>query len=210
MIPDFKTYIGESVWVDMHKRSNGSEIRKEDRNKLVDALEKAKKQEFIHFPKEWRVGLDYAFAPCNFGADSYDEPGLYLNSEELVELRDLLADTEFEIARQTAFDLLINRPFKKEKINGYWHYIFDDGTNKLNIPNFGYISEYYAKHPGEKEKISGHNTKNEHFPYGCCLKDGAYYIMLYNEGKSFLSKLYKNNDGPLTDRFQVRLVKKIS
>jgi len=31
MIPDFKTFINESVWVDMHKRSNGSLERKEDK-----------------------------------------------------------------------------------------------------------------------------------------------------------------------------------
>ena len=30
MIPDFKTYIGESVWADIHKRSNGKQERKED------------------------------------------------------------------------------------------------------------------------------------------------------------------------------------
>jgi len=30
MIPDFKTYIGESVWADMHRRSNGNLERKED------------------------------------------------------------------------------------------------------------------------------------------------------------------------------------
>ena len=30
MIPDFKTYIGESVWADIHRRSNGDQIRKED------------------------------------------------------------------------------------------------------------------------------------------------------------------------------------
>ena len=30
MIPDFKTYIGESVWADIHKRSNGEQERKED------------------------------------------------------------------------------------------------------------------------------------------------------------------------------------
>lgn len=208
MIPDFKAYIGESVWTDIHKRSNGSEIRKEDRNKLTDGIEKARKQEFVHL-KEWRTGRDYAFAPCNFGADSYDEPGLYLNSEELVELRDLLADTEFEIASIMVWDLLINRPFERKKIKGYWHYIFDDGENKLHIPNFGYISEYYAKHPEQGENISGLD-KRSHTPYGACLKDGAYYIMLYNEDKSFMSKLYKNNDGPLTDKLQVRLVKKIS
>ena len=30
MIPDFKTYIGESVWSDIHRRSIGTTIRKED------------------------------------------------------------------------------------------------------------------------------------------------------------------------------------
>ena len=30
MIPDFKTYIGESVWADMHRRSTGEDVRKED------------------------------------------------------------------------------------------------------------------------------------------------------------------------------------
>ena len=30
MIPDFKTYLKESIWADIHKRSNGSQIRKED------------------------------------------------------------------------------------------------------------------------------------------------------------------------------------
>lgn len=30
MIPDFKTYISESIWTDMQKRSSGEDIRKED------------------------------------------------------------------------------------------------------------------------------------------------------------------------------------
>ena len=30
MIPDFRTYINESVWADIHKRSNGQTVRKED------------------------------------------------------------------------------------------------------------------------------------------------------------------------------------
>ena len=30
MIPDFKTFVNESVWVDIHKRSNGIKTRKED------------------------------------------------------------------------------------------------------------------------------------------------------------------------------------
>ena len=30
MIPDFKTYLKESVWMDIHRRSNGDQERKED------------------------------------------------------------------------------------------------------------------------------------------------------------------------------------
>lgn len=39
MIPDFKTFVNESVWVDMHKRSNGSLERKEDKLS-IDEMEK--------------------------------------------------------------------------------------------------------------------------------------------------------------------------
>lgn len=39
MIPDFKTYIKESVWADMHKRSNGSRERKEDDINLMGEME---------------------------------------------------------------------------------------------------------------------------------------------------------------------------
>ena len=36
MIPDFKTYIGESVWSDIHKRSKGTTVRKEEDIDLLD------------------------------------------------------------------------------------------------------------------------------------------------------------------------------
>lgn len=36
MIPDFKTYIGESVWSEMRRRSAGEIIRKEDDINLLD------------------------------------------------------------------------------------------------------------------------------------------------------------------------------
>ena len=39
MIPDFKTFINESVWADMHKRSNGTQERKED-TLPIDEMEK--------------------------------------------------------------------------------------------------------------------------------------------------------------------------
>ena len=34
MIPDFKTFIKESIWSDMQDRSSGQEIRKEDDNNI--------------------------------------------------------------------------------------------------------------------------------------------------------------------------------
>ena len=39
MIPDFKTFVNESVWADMHKRSNGTQERKED-TLPIDEMEK--------------------------------------------------------------------------------------------------------------------------------------------------------------------------
>lgn len=36
MIPDFKTFIGESAWGEMRKRSSGEQIRKEDDINLLD------------------------------------------------------------------------------------------------------------------------------------------------------------------------------
>ena len=44
MIPDFKTYLKESIWADIHKRSNGVQIRKED-----DYIDKLDFNEFIQY-----------------------------------------------------------------------------------------------------------------------------------------------------------------
>ena len=216
MIPDFKTYISESIWADIYDRSTGETERKEDFNRLKDALKKTKDMEFIHFQKDWRVGPDYAFAPYNFGAKSVDEPGFYLNSEELKELYELLQDTEFEMANGNAWECLVNRPFEKKKIKGYWHYIFHDGYTLedsktiLHVPNFGFISDYFAKHPEEEEKVYGYESKLDHFPYAFYSKNGAHFITIRNSGNSLLKAIYKANEGELTDKIQVRLVRRIS
>lgn len=46
MIPNFKTYIGESVWGDIRKRGNGSEIKQEDN---IDNMEFA---DFFQYIKD--------------------------------------------------------------------------------------------------------------------------------------------------------------
>ena len=47
MIPDFKTYIGESTWGEMRKRSSGETIRKED--EFNDLCEFIKNNYFVLF-----------------------------------------------------------------------------------------------------------------------------------------------------------------
>ena len=39
MIPDFKTYINESIWSDIQKRSSGESVRKEDEVDLLDGVD---------------------------------------------------------------------------------------------------------------------------------------------------------------------------
>lgn len=34
MIPDFKTFISESIWADIHRRSNGTQTKKEDKTNI--------------------------------------------------------------------------------------------------------------------------------------------------------------------------------
>ena len=71
MIPDFKTYIGESTWGEMRKRSSGDIIRKEDEfNDLCEFIEKHYfvgfvgmddiefKDDYIHIPIYKVVGLN--------------------------------------------------------------------------------------------------------------------------------------------------------
>ena len=46
MIPDFKTYITESIWSDIQDRSMGKTVRKEDDINLLDV------DEFIEYLKK--------------------------------------------------------------------------------------------------------------------------------------------------------------
>ncbi len=199
--------LSESVWNDIRRRGIGTDVKAEDDNKFRKEFERIKQMELIHPKVEWHLGVDYEWTPCNFGAESYDQPGWYLNSEEIVELAEYLKSTNsgYEIAGNMAFDILRNRRFEKKKIGKWWYYIFGrEGDTLLYIPNFGCYSE-------------GSNTlhipiKTTPMYYGCCWpKDGAGYTQIQNDGKSLLTKTYiESNQTSESDRFQVRLVKRIS
>lgn len=194
--------ITESIWADLEDRSSGDVSRRED-YEYTNIFKKIKTMELIHPSVEWVLGVDYLWTPCNFGAESYDQPGLYLNSEELVELHEFLKNTEYEIAGSMAFDILRNRRFEKKKIGKTWYYIFGgDDDKKLYIPNFGVYTE------GSDNLIKP--TGNDAAYYGCYHIEGAGYTQIKNAGKSYLCKTYINSSqGTDSDRFQVRLVKKI-
>lgn len=208
MIPDFKTYVGESVWGDIRKRGNGTDVKKEDDNKFRKEFERIKQMELIHPKAEWHLGLDYEWTPCNFGAESYDQPGWYLNSEEIVELAEYLKSTEsgYEMAGSSAFDILRNRHWEEKKIGKWWFFVFGrEGEDLLYIPNFGCYSE------DSPDKFY-RPLKLDPTYYGWCWpNDGAGYMQIKKAGKSLLTKGYINsNQTAESDKFQVRLVKRIS
>lgn len=204
MIPDFKTYIGESVWNDIRRRGIGADVKAEDDNKFRKEFERIKQMELIHPKVEWHLGADFLWTPCNFGAESYDQPGLYLNSEEIIELGNFLENTDYRIAGNAAFDLLRNRRFEKKKIGKWWYYIFVcDDDKELYIPNFGCYSEV------NYNKLLM-PTKDSLTYYGGAYKSGAGYAAIKSKGKFFDCKTYTNsNQTSESDRFQIRLVKMV-
>lgn len=56
MIQDFKTYIKESVWSDIHKRSNGEQVRKEDDINQLDYTDFFNYIYCLYWPTEWNDG----------------------------------------------------------------------------------------------------------------------------------------------------------
>ena len=58
MIKKFKEFINESVWADIHKRSSGKQIKREDDVNLLD-MEELKQYIYAHY--EFVEGYDKVF-----------------------------------------------------------------------------------------------------------------------------------------------------
>ena len=56
MIPDFKTYIKESVWGDIRRRGNGTDIKKEDDINQLNSTDFFSYIYFLYWPTEWNDG----------------------------------------------------------------------------------------------------------------------------------------------------------
>ena len=145
MIPDFNTYIGESVWADIHRRSNGEQIRKEDESELYRAFQKIKKMDLIDMSSDKYTGKKVLFTPCNFGAEHPNEPGLYLNSEQIMQLHKMLKDTGYSITKEYDWKQLEDAKHELKYINKYWTFVFKKDSHTLYIPNFGCVDDVHTK-----------------------------------------------------------------
>ena len=201
MIPDFKTYINESIWTNINKRSEGNLEREEDKSPLLIEFNKIKKMDLLRPGTIYTSGLDYLWTPCNFGSDNPEEPGLYLSREEILELHKILEGTNYEIVTQTHMRHLISRPFEQKKVGNYYGFVIQgyDG-NDLLLMNFGTFSIL------RNEIIWKH--KDDMLSYGGVLMNKpAYTSILKSRYKSLDAKTYIDPGDQM--KYQVRLVKKI-
>ena len=195
--------LSESVWMDIHKRSNGEAARRED--PLECAFIKAKEMELIDVTSPMHSGRKTLWTPCNLGAESYDEPGLWLDYNQIAELHSMLKNTGYYIASSFDWDGLRTVYGKSVKIKDKTYgFLFAD---KLYIPNFGYMSSL------DKPLFT---KRNDGGVYGSVLYDVPSYTVFHFTMDKTTYKIGSfrpattMNDQDSTDKFQVRLVKRVS
>ena len=200
MIPNFKTYINESIWGDIRKKSLGQEAREE--NILESELLKMKKMEFIDMSSSMYSGKKILWAPCNFGSERFDEPGMWFDTNKMFELNELLAGTEYHMAIDWDWKHLITCTCTVETIKDKtYSLVLKRGSNKLYVPIFGYMSP-----PGIKPLFT---RKTDNAIYGGVAHNmHAYFYLRRKDGVFNVEDHYLPKDG--TEMHQVRLVKEIS
>ena len=216
-----KATVNESLWADIQDRSSGETIRKEDDHKFRIPFEEIKKIPDSELFEIKDKHTHLLWTPYNFGAKSESEPGLYLDGDEIFELAEYLDGTEYHMATQSDWvdlNYLTKYHYDYTKINGYWTYVFtskDDENKKLYVPNFGYISSWFANHPEVPITPNGIN-KSDHTHYGWVFWGVPGRTELNNDHYFMKTKIYhyalsyhkgsQTSDRP-TDRLQIRLVK---
>lgn len=197
--------LSESVWMDIHKRSNGDSARKED--PIECAFVKIKEMSLIDVTPSMHIGRKTLWTPCNFGAESYNQPGWWMNRNQIVELHEFLKNTEYCIATEFDWKGLINTYGEVVRINKKnFSLRFGLGEERLYMPNFGYMST--LDYPLF--------TKKDDSPiFGTILYGKPAYIYLkFNRTKSDVLRTLEIESHMCTnltdEKFQVRLVKRVS
>ena len=192
--------LSESVWGDIRKKSLGQEVRSE--NILEIELQKAKKMEFLDMSSDMYSRKKLLWCPCNFGAESFDQPGMWLDIHQMLELKQLLKGTGYHIADDWYWQHLVTCRCEVEKIKDKTYgLIFTQGPKKLYVPNFGYMSP-----PGLKPLFT--RKTDSIILGGFAIGHPAYITLKLKESKLDSDYYILPKDG--TEQFQVRLVKEIS
>lgn len=135
MIPDFKSYIGESVWADIHRRSNGVQVRKEDDINNLDYKEFFDYIYVNYWPTEFNNGETIDHFSGHFDPDIWKiqiPVDIYVKIDESHKLTSLIT---IEVNKSTGklVSLLLSSDLPKTYPEIADIYEFD--YNKLHIPH---------------------------------------------------------------------------
>ena len=155
MIPDFKTYIGESVWSDIHKRSIGSSVRKED--EINDS---------------WDLNEMYGYMidhyKCKYTTDGFMKstwsltaaPFTFKNGSVFLSLKPYetfkLITCSYSVNKIPSFFKELSEKYTVKKVfgkgNDAWYEIYPKGSNHLHITNtfFVEVFDYFLNFDGEE------------------------------------------------------------
>ena len=193
--------LSESVWGEIRKKSLGQEARGE--NILEAVFIENKKMEFIDMSSSMYSGKKLWWSPCNFGATKPDEPGMWLDAKDLMELDELLKGTGYHIAVDWDWQHLVNCTCREVRLKDKKIYtmVLTMGANELRIPNFGYM------YPNMKKPMG--MTKGYSYMYGGVIYGKPSYMTLEcTRSKCFKEIAYPG--GLSEERMQVRLVRRES
>ena len=193
MIPDFKTYIGESVWADIHKRSTGSKERKEDEFGNIKSL------------KPIDIGLSVIWADRDLIIDGND----YFDFNEIKELTKFLKGWRLPTLEEVAeLDTIKNSYASNDN-----EFYFEIAGQHLGFPKAGFIRKIYSATSNTGWR-SFHADENR-FYYGWTstpYDGGSTHILTFDEeriwhtpvnGKRITDRIIQPN----RDKLCVRLVK---
>jgi len=201
-----KKKMNESIFNAGVERNQGNDKKQEDKSRFDEAFNKIKDDDFIEIPDS-----KYLWSKVNFGADKFDEPGLYLSSSDIKDLGYYLEGTEYKIASYTdwynyTYNLLFHNSQLVKIGDKNWDSLLlnirdtmvinDDEC--LYIPNFGYISRITNKLTFDNGGYYGYIDSEGHVGYTKIGRCGKYLVF-----KQTIN--YESYD---SDKVQIRLIKK--
>lgn len=193
MIPDFKTFIGESVWADIHKRSNGQKVRSEDATNIDSIKPVDIGASVLWADRDLEKQGEYLFAFDEIQIDNNE--WRLPTKEEIDELENIFfGETEQVYYSKNAYSLQYNESNIKLTLED-GSLIYRDGDVELVFVARGGVFPGYTVAEGvgkfyngwgDDNNISGYYTKCAHsyhmgpktFKSELCRKNGKNCVRL--------------------------------